>query len=136
MMTEMKSNVALFAALATLVFACPRSGKNNFVVEDVAGKMLLPNVVHMMAVSGHGTLVKSSRSSTNVVGNLSVEISKAFHEGNVGNHFNNSLLVRTKIIVGNANAPRLFRTLQEGGFQYMHGLDINDAFYIHHFNQL
>ena len=56
MMTEKKSNVVRVAALATLVFACPRSGKNNLLVEDVAGKILLPAVVQMMAVSGHGPL--------------------------------------------------------------------------------
>jgi len=67
MMTEKKSNVVLFVAFATLVIACPRSGKNNMLVEDVAGKMLLPDVVQMLAVSCHGTLDESSRSSTNVV---------------------------------------------------------------------
>ena len=136
MMTEKKSNVVRVAALATLVFACPRSGKNNLLVEDVAGKMLLPNVVHLMAVSGHGTNVESSRSSTIMVGNLSVEISKAFHEGNVENHFNNSVLAKSDIIVGNANSPRPLRILKEAGFQNTHCLDINDAFYIHRFNQL
>ena len=50
MMSRKNSNVVHVAALATLVFACPRSGKNSLLVEDFAGKDLLPVVVQFMAV--------------------------------------------------------------------------------------
>ena len=69
MMSRKKLNVVRVAALATLVFACPRSGKNSFLVEDFAGKNLLPVVVQFIAVPCDGPLADSLQSSTHMVGN-------------------------------------------------------------------
>ena len=76
----------------TLVFACPRSGKNSLLVEDFAGKDLLPVVVQFMAVPCDGQFAELSQTSTHMVGNTSVEILKSFDGGNVENHFNISMV--------------------------------------------
>ena len=123
MMSRMSTCIVLAVFLATLVFAGPRTGKKQLFVVNMAVVNSHLADVKDLSVPIAQPCCEWSELSTNVVGNVSVEVLEPIDEGNVEFHSNVSNVAIAVIAKWNENVLQTFALLGNIGVHRMYGFD-------------